>query len=46
VIKTGLEAMASACPVVASRAGSLPEIYGSAALILILIGADDLKLQI
>ena len=28
----GLEAMANNCPVIASRAGSLPEIYGPAAL--------------
>jgi len=28
----GLEAMASGCPVIAARAGSLPEIYGKAAI--------------
>jgi len=28
----GLEAMSSGCPVIASRAGSLPEVYGQAAI--------------
>ena len=28
----GLEAMASGCPVISSNSGSLPEIYGDAAL--------------
>ena len=42
----GIEAMASGCPVIASDRGSLPEIYGDAALYFNPVDASELKNKI